>query len=123
MTLIGATMEPPLIYVFDDFETAERAHDELLSCGFDRAAVQLTVRDDEAGPAQGNFITGDAPSVAGGQDYKKTYANPVHRGGCMLTITPVDPTQAKYALALLARYGISDATAAPAAAAQPRPSA
>ena len=106
-------MEPPLIYVFDDFSVAERAHDELLSCGFERAAVQLTVRDDEAGPVQGNFTVGDNPAAAGGHDYKDTYANPKQRGGCMLTITPFDPGQATYAIALMARYGVSDAAAPP----------
>jgi len=102
-------MEPALIYVFDDFAVAERAHAELLSCGFERAAVQLTVRDDEAGPAQGNFTVGDNPEAAGGHDYKDTFAKPTHRGGCMLMITPFDPAQATYAIALMARYGVTDA--------------
>ena len=103
-------MEAPLIYVFDDFAVAERAHEELLSCGFERSAVQLTVRDDEAGPAQGNFTVGDNPEAAGGHDYQHTFASPTHRGGCMLMITPFDPAQATYAIALMARYGVSDAT-------------
>ena len=114
-------MEPPLIYVFDEFTTAERAHEELLSCGFERAAVRLTVRDDEAGPPQGNFTVGDSPAVAGGRDYQKTYANPVQRASCMLTITPIDPTQAKYAIALLARYGICEGIATPAPSVPPVP--
>lgn len=104
-------MEPPLIYVFDDFGAAERAHDELLAYGFERAAVKLTVRDDEAGPMQGNFVAGDEAGAAGGHDYEDKFANPTHRGGCMLTITPFDPTQAKYAIALMARYGVTDAIA------------
>jgi hypothetical protein len=109
-------MEAPLIYVFDDFETAERVRAELISCGFDRSCVQLVSREDEAGPVQGNFTVGDPPSVSGGTDYKDTYANPTQRGTCMLTIVPVDPTQAEYAVKLLARYGVSD----PAAAARQR---
>ena len=104
-------MEPPLIYVFDDFTVAERAHDELLAYGFERAAVKLTVRDDEAGPVQGNFIAGDDAEAAGGNDYKDKFANTTHRGGCMLTITPFDPAQAKYAIALMARYGVTEAIA------------
>jgi hypothetical protein len=104
-------MEKPLIYVFDDLSTADRAREELLSCGFDRTGVELTVREDEAGPVQGNFTVGDPPSVTGGTDYKDTYANPTQRGTCMLMITPVDPTQTEYALKLMARYGISEGPA------------
>jgi hypothetical protein len=104
-------MEKPLIYVFDDLTTADRVREELLSCGFDRSAVELTVREDEAGPVQGNFTVGDDPTVKGGTDYEDTYANPTQRGTCLLTITPVDPTQTEYAIKLLARYGISEAAA------------
>lgn len=106
-------MEQALIYVFDDFAVAERAREELLSCGFERGAVQLTVRDDEAGPAQGNFTVGDHPAAAGGTDYQSTFANPTHRGHCMLTITPFDPAQSRYAIALMARYGVSEPPAIP----------
>jgi hypothetical protein len=104
-------MEKPLIYIFDDLPTADRVRDELLRCGFDRTGVELTAREDEAGPVQGNFTVGDAPSAKGGTDYKDTYANPTQRGTCMLTITPVDPTQAEYAIKLLARYGINEGPA------------
>ncbi|MFL6674391.1 MAG: hypothetical protein ACJ8LG_13995 [Massilia sp.] len=103
-------MEKTLIYVFDDFNAAERARAEFVSYGFDPAAVQLSVRDDEAGPVQGNFQVGDAPAAAGSDEYKDAFANPVQRGTCILTITPVDPSQTRYAIALLARYGVIDAT-------------
>lgn len=115
-------MEQTLIYVFDDFAAAERARDELLAYGFQKAAVELTVRDDEAGPVKGNFTVGDNPAAAGGTDYKATFANPTHRGGCMLAITPFDPAQAKYAIALMARYGVSEPPAVPGQAGQPQAS-
>jgi hypothetical protein len=73
--------------------------------------VELTCSEDEAGPVQGNFTVGDCPRVAGGTDYKDTYAKVTQRGTCMLTITPVDPSQSEYAIALLARYGVSDSIA------------
>jgi hypothetical protein len=103
-------MENQLIYIFDDFDAAERARNELIKYGFDRAGVNLDVRDDEAGPVQGNFTVGDHPEAAGGADYSKTFANPTHRGLCMLTVTPSSPMQSDYAVALLARYGVTDAT-------------
>jgi hypothetical protein len=103
-------MENQLIYIFDDFDAAERARKELIKYGFDAAGVNLDVRDDEAGPVKGNFTVGDNPEAAGGSDYKQTFANPIHRGVCMLTIAPVSPMQSDYAVALLARYGVTEAT-------------
>jgi hypothetical protein len=110
-------MEKPLIYVFDDFATAERVREEMLSYGFDPAGVQLTAAEDEAGPVKGNFTVGDYTTVKGGCDYKDSFANPTQRGCLTLTILPVDPTQTEYAIKLLARYGICEAPAAPAQAA------
>jgi hypothetical protein len=107
---MGATVDNQLIYIFDDFDAAERARAELIKYGFDAAGVSFEVRDDEAGPVQGNFTVGDNPEVAGGSDYKKTFANATHRGLCMLTIAPSSPAQAEYAVALLARYGVTEAT-------------
>jgi hypothetical protein len=103
-------MENQLIYIFDDFDTAECARKELIKFGFDAAGVNLEARDDEAGPVQGNFTIGDNPEAAGGTDYHHTFANPTQRGLYMLTIVPTSPMQSNYAVALLARYGVTDAT-------------
>lgn len=103
-------MDDKLIYIFDDFDVAERARAELIKYGFDTGAVNLEVRDDEAGPVQGNFTVGDNPEAAGGHDYQETFANSTHRGLCMLTIAPTSQMQSDYAVALLARYGVTDAT-------------
>jgi hypothetical protein len=103
-------MDNQLIYIFDDFDAAERARAELIKYGFDAAGVNFEVRDDEAGPVQGNFTVGDNPEAAGGSDYKQTFANPTHRGLCMLTIAAVSPMQSDYAVALMARYGVTEAT-------------
>ena len=100
-------MEPPLVYVFDDFDTAQKIYEEFLSNGFDPTGVQLIVRDDEAGPVQGNFTVGDAiPDDL--KEYGDAFANPVQRGTVVLTVTPVDPTQAQFAIALMARYGVKN---------------
>jgi hypothetical protein len=98
-------MEQPLVYVFDDFDTAERIYEEFLSNGFDRDGVQLTVRDDEAGPVKGNFTVGDAiPDDL--KEYDDAFAHPRQRGHVILTVTPVDPSQAQFAIALMSRYGV-----------------
>ncbi|HEX9172047.1 MAG TPA: hypothetical protein VF861_05245 [Telluria sp.] len=103
-------MENQLIYIFDDFNAAERARDELINYGFGTDAVNLAVSDDEAGPVQGNFTVGDNPEASGGSDYQHTFAHSTHRGVCMLTIAPTSNMQSDYAVALLARYGVTDAT-------------
>jgi hypothetical protein len=98
-------MEQPLVYVFDDFDTAERIYEEFLSNGFDPKGVELTVRDDEAGPVKGNFTVGDAiPDDL--KEYDDAFAHPRQRGHVILTVTPVDPNQAQFAIALMARYGV-----------------
>jgi hypothetical protein len=104
-------MENPLIYIFDDFDAAERAREELIEFGFAAPAVNLEVRDDEAGPVQGNFTVGDSPAVAGSEAYKHTFANTTHRGLCMLTVAPENASQRDYAVGLLARYGVGEGTA------------
>ncbi len=104
-------MENPLIYIFDDFDVAERAREELIAFGFAASAVNLEVRDDEAGPVQGNFTVGDSPAVAGSEAYKHTYATTTHRGLCMLTVAPANASQRDYAVGLLARYGVGEGAA------------
>jgi hypothetical protein len=104
----GAAMENPLIYIFDNFDAAERAREELIEFGFAAPAVNLEVRDDEAGPVQGNFTVGDNPAVAGGEAYKHSFANTTHRGLCMLTVAPANASQRDYAVGLLARYGLRE---------------
>lgn len=112
-------MEPALIYVFDDFDVAQKARAELIQYGFASDAVELRISDDEAGPVQGNFTVGDACHASPGSDYASTFGTVTHRGNCMLMIAPSSPTHSQYAIALMARYGVSDpgapATAAPAA--------
>jgi hypothetical protein len=104
-------MEQALIYVFDDFELAQKARAELIQYGFGNDAVELRISDDEAGPVQGNFTVGDAAHATPGSDYSSTFGTVTHRGNCMLMIAPSSPTHADYAIALMARYGVSDPNA------------
>ena len=101
-------METALIYVFDDFDMAQKARAELIQYGFDKDAVELRISDDEAGPVQGNFTVGDACHATPGSDYASTFGTVAHRGNCMLFIAPTSPTHTQYAIALMARYGVSD---------------
>ena len=101
-------METALIYVFDDFDMAQKARAELIQYGFDKDAVELRISDDEAGPVQGNFTVGDACHATPGSDYASTFGTVAHRGNCMLFIAPTSPTHTQYAIAPMARYGVSD---------------
>jgi len=112
-------MEKALIYVFDDFDTAQKARAELIQYGFGNDAVELRISDDEAGPVQGNFTVGDADHATPGTSYDSTYRDVAHRGNCMLMIAPGSPSHAQYAIALMARYGISEPGASGTGAAPP----
>lgn len=101
-------MEAALIYVFDDVDTAQQARGELIQHGFGSDAVELRISDDEAGPVQGNFTAGDSCHATPGSDYASTFGTVAHRGNCVLMIAPGSPTHSQYAIALMARYGVSD---------------
>ena len=100
-------MEPALIYVFDDFDMAQKARGELIQYGFGNDAVERRISDDEAGPVQGNFTVGDSCHATPGSDYASTFGTVAHRGNCMLMIAPSSPTHSQYAIALMPRYGIT----------------
>lgn len=44
-----------LMKVFSNLQSASRARDALLAAGFNEGQVRLDVRDEEAGPVEGNF--------------------------------------------------------------------
>lgn len=52
-------MSDTVVTVFDRYIEAEKARAELIDAGFATADVYLDARDDEAGPAKGNFTVGN----------------------------------------------------------------
>ena len=103
-----AAMQHAIIRVFDVFDHAEHARDALLGDGFGREAVSLSVRDDEAGPAQGNFTVGNLPVQSEQHTYERNYANATQRGQCIVTVHPADAAAATRAVAILERCGGRD---------------
>jgi hypothetical protein len=59
-----------VIRIYDDFYAAEQARTELLQSGFVETCVHLTTREDEAGPACGNFVL---PGKARAPDKEKGF--------------------------------------------------
>ncbi len=101
-------MQQAIIRVFDVFDYAERARDALLHEGFERESVDLSVRDDEAGPVQGNFTVGNLPMQSAQHTYDRNYANSRQRGHCVLTVQAADSAIAASAVAILDRCGGRD---------------
>jgi hypothetical protein len=102
-------MDNKIVGMFESLAAAERARDELIAAGFARDRVDVWVRDDEAGPPQGNFTVGDDPSVTGSEDYQGTYKvrqpQPEH---CMVVVDAPDSAMASRAAAILDLAGATN---------------
>ena len=102
-----------MIRIFDQYADAEAARDALLAAGYARDAVRVSVRDDEAGPVQGNFTVGnvtEAPGGTGEQNhiYARNYENVAQRGLCMVVLEAAGGPEAAAAAELLERFGGRD---------------
>lgn len=113
-------MANTLVSVYDRFDDAEKARNELLHCGFTPTCINLSSNQDEAGPVEGNFTVGDhLPHQGGikgmfrgliGEDlsYENNYASVVQRGNYVLTVDIDDESQANQASDILQRCGARD---------------
>ena len=98
-------MQNAVARIFDVVERAQRAREALLADGFDAADIRLSVANDEAGPAQGNFTVGNSPTESERHTYDRNYAKPRHSAQCILTVAVADAALAARADAILARHG------------------
>lgn len=106
-------MATQMIRIFDQYADAEAARDALLAAGYARDAVRVSVRDDEAGPVQGNFTVGNATEAPGGMGegqhtYARNYENIAQRGLCMVVLDAVEGPEAAAAAELMGRFGGRD---------------
>jgi hypothetical protein len=104
-------MKQELLRVFDSLRAAEDARAALLAAGFAREDVQLQVRDDEAGPAAGNFTVGNSSAEGEKPDnhiYATNYQHTARPGGCLLIARAGGAAGAALASELLARHGGRD---------------
>lgn len=113
-------MTQPLIRTFERYADAQQARDALLGAGFE-GRVELSVRDDEAGPVEGNFTAGNGrparsgePGVrepltrAGDDAYHRNFRDVAHRGLHLLVVQAGDGDEQQRARAILDRYGAVD---------------
>jgi hypothetical protein len=108
------TPAAPAVRSFSTLEAASAAMEALAAAGLPKDAVQLTVLEDEAGPAAGNFLVGNgetthggAPSaVRAGRDvpYDENFRAPANRGGFLLTLHGLDAAQLARADATLSPF-------------------
>jgi hypothetical protein len=118
------TMTTPLVRVYSDLASAEQARAQLLASGFLPDHVQLSVRDDEAGPVEGNFAVGNGggaernrrdisslldPSARFNNDiYEDDYQAPVQRGSYVLMVDATDDAAQRQASDIMDRFGATD---------------
>jgi hypothetical protein len=111
-------MPNTLIKVYDDFSAAESVRDQLLVSGFPSSSVHLSVREDEAGPVQGNFTVGNknpnsegafemVRSMFNGSDspYERDFADVEQRGIYMLTVDASDEDESARASEIMNQFG------------------
>jgi hypothetical protein len=111
----AAPMTDTVVCTFDDLASAESARAALVADGFDARALQLTVLDDEAGPAEGNFVAGNGAVSVGGNTafrpqppkdaYRQDYQPVRRRAGNLLCVAVEDPQDRSRVEAIVARFG------------------
>ena len=108
-----------VIRTFDRIEDGEAARRALLEAGFGEERVQLSAREDEAGPQEGNFIAGNGrvdagrrgqfPVAQGVEDAYEANFQPVERRSSqMLVVMVADEQERRRAEAALARWPALD---------------
>lgn len=102
-------MNNAVVKIFDVYDHAQQARNALLSDGFNAEDVTLSVANDEAGPAVGNFTVGNMPMESAGHTYDRNYADVVQPGHCLITVEVDDVLRASRAEMILARFGARDA--------------
>lgn len=98
-------MNNTLIRAFASFDSAQKARDELIAAGFERAQLELSVQQDEAGAMQGNFTVGDQAGGADAPVYERDYAPANVQVHCILTVAAQDADQLARASGIMARHG------------------
>ncbi|MBZ2209497.1 hypothetical protein [Massilia soli] len=96
-----------MIRIFDQYADAEAARDALLAAGYARDAVRVSVRDDEAGPVQGNFTVDNGTEAARGTAARND-ERVTQRGLCMVVLDAAEGREAAAAAELLERFGGRD---------------
>lgn len=111
-------MSTPLIRVYNNLSHAEHVRRELLASGIAPSHVELESKEDEAGPVQGNFASGnDEPeersflrrfgSLVGAEEqtYERDYRDAIQRGTVLLTVQADNDEEFELASGVMERFG------------------
>jgi hypothetical protein len=98
-----------LVLTFDVLERAEAARAALIAAGFDRDAVQVRAREDEAGGTQGDFTVGSGRApTADESNYEANFGDEAKSGEVMMTVVVADEQARNHALAIVQPFGAID---------------
>jgi hypothetical protein len=86
------------LHSFSSFEDASAAFQALEAAGVSRIHMQLIVREDDAGPAAGNFLVGNAEA-------DENFRRPAYPGAYLLAIEGLEPGQLAAVQPVLERFG------------------
>ena len=109
-------MTSPLVRTFDDLEDSQAARAALIEVGFDADRIELTVLQDEAGPAEGNFVSGNGAVSTGGNTafkpeppsddpYRQDYQPVRYRAGHVLVVAVTSDEESRRAERALEPFG------------------
>ena len=105
-------MPPPLTLIYDTLEAASQAGSALVGAGFASERIVIDVHEDEAGPAEGNFILGNGRDTTRGigdpaawQPYASNFRSSRGQRTTMLTVEAADDALRDEAAAIAARFG------------------
>ena len=101
------TIDHSIAFIFPDFDAAVAARQMLVDQQhIDPDSIRVDVREDEAGPTEGNFVTGtkrhDGKQTG---DYEEQYANPRINGSVVLFAHCASAEQAEKLSTLMAGLG------------------
>ncbi|HEX6363008.1 MAG TPA: hypothetical protein VFZ93_08630 [Albitalea sp.] len=116
-------MPAPFIVSFARFEDLAAARERLLAAGLAPGAVQAHVADDDGGPVEGNFVSGNGRPAPGGRatadvrtgaavDYDRDFATTAARGAHVLVVEPADDAQRAQVAEILGGFDAVDVGAA-----------
>ncbi|HYF19623.1 MAG TPA: hypothetical protein VEA40_17285 [Ramlibacter sp.] len=97
MAVADPHLSAPLVRSFSTLEEASAAQSALLASGLAPGAAELRVIDDEAGPVEGNFVSGNGRTTDGGPPrgmrtgpqvpYEDNFQKTVRRGAFLLIVS------------------------------------
>jgi hypothetical protein len=103
--------DPTLVHSFSSLDEATAAQDALAAAGIPRERMDLSVRQDEAGPVAGNFVIGNGETTHGRMPgavrtgpevpYDENFREAAYRGGFLLVLRNLDGPQRSAAQVVL----------------------